>query len=85
LYFHPDKPDVLRSLGYVKNLVWQVQQLLKAPAEKVHQQVFYVGDRPINLLNWVETVSFAYTGKPVRLVPNALIKGLGLIGDLLTQ
>jgi nucleoside-diphosphate-sugar epimerase len=83
LYFHPAKPDVLRSFGYVKNLVWQLQQLLKAPDEKVHRQVFYVGDKPINLLKWVQMVSVAYTGKPVKLMPAAVIKGLGLIGDLL--
>jgi GlcNAc-P-P-Und epimerase len=85
LYFHPAKPDVLRSLGYVKNSIWQLQQLLKAPAEKVHQQVFYLGDQPINLLKWVQTVSFAYTGKPVKLMPMAVIKGLGLIGDVLKK
>lgn len=83
LYFHPGKTDVLRSLGYVKNLVWQMQQLLVAPAEKVHQQVFYLGDKPVNLLEWVDTVSCAYTGKPVKLMPMSVIKGLGLIGDLL--
>jgi GlcNAc-P-P-Und epimerase len=83
LYFHPAKPDVLRAFGYVKNLIWQLQQLLHAPAEKVHQQVFYVGDKPVNLLNWVQNVSFAYTGKPVKLMPTAVIRGLGVIGDLL--
>jgi GlcNAc-P-P-Und epimerase len=83
IYFHPAKTDVLRSYGYVKNLVWQVQQLLIAPKENIHQQVFYVGDRPVNLLNWVQLVSETYTGKPVRILPTALIKGLGLTGDIL--
>jgi GlcNAc-P-P-Und epimerase len=85
LYFHPAKPDVVRSFGYVKNLVWQLQQMLKMPAEKVHQQVFYVGDKPDDLLKWVQHVSFAFTGKPVKLVPIAVVKGLGLIGDLLKK
>jgi nucleoside-diphosphate-sugar epimerase/glycosyltransferase involved in cell wall biosynthesis len=83
LYFHPDKTDVLRSFGYVKNVVWQLHQLLKAPAEKVHRQVFYVGDKPVNLLKWVQTVSLAYTGNQVKIMPAAVIRGLGLIGDLL--
>lgn len=83
LYFHPARPDVLRAFGYVKNLVWQLQQLLEAPPDQVHRQVFYVGDKPVNLLNWVQTVSFAYTGKPVKTMPAAVIKSLGLIGDLL--
>jgi nucleoside-diphosphate-sugar epimerase len=83
LYFHPAKPEVLRSFGYVKNVVWQLQQLLQAPAEKVHRQVFYVGDKPVNLLNWVQTVSLAYRGKVVKLMPTPVIRGLGLIGDLL--
>ncbi|MGV3502899.1 MAG: NAD-dependent epimerase/dehydratase family protein [Adhaeribacter sp.] len=82
-YLHPDRPEVLRPLGYVKNLVWQLQQLLLAPKEEVDRQVFYGGDKPVNLLNWVQTVSLAHTGKPVKIAPAAVVRALGLLGDLL--
>lgn len=85
LYFHPAKKDVYRSYGYVKNVVWQVEQILSAPKEKVHQQVFYVGDEPINLLEWVKCVSKELTGKPVRIVPTPIVKGIALTGDILKK
>lgn len=85
LYFHPDKKDVYRSYGYVKNVVWQIEQMLSAPKEKVHQQVFYVGDEPFNLLEWVKCVSKELTGKPVRIVPTPFVKGIALTGDILKK
>lgn len=83
LYFHPSKKDVYRAYGYVKNVVWQIQQILQADKEKVHQEVFYVGDKPLNLLDWVQCVSQELTGKPARIIPTPLVKGIALTGDLL--
>jgi nucleoside-diphosphate-sugar epimerase len=83
LYFHPSKKNVFRAYGYVKNVVWQIQQILQAPQEKVHQQVFYVGDKAINLLDWVQCISNELTGKPARIIPTACVKGLALTGDIL--
>ena len=85
LYFHPSKRNVRRAYGYVGNVVWQIQQMLKAPSSIVHQQVFYVGDTPIDLRQWVETVAHELTGKPVRILPTAVVKGIALTGDLLTK
>lgn len=85
LYFHPSKKNVYRAYGYVKNVVWQIQQILESPAEKVHQQVFYVGDKPINLLDWVQCVSFELTGKSARIIPTICVKSLALIGDILKK
>ncbi|MHA6249433.1 NAD-dependent epimerase/dehydratase family protein [Pontibacter sp. CAU 1760] len=85
LYIHPSKKNVQRSYGYVGNVVWQIQQILSAPAEKVHQQVLYVGDEPINLLNWVKCVSRELTGKQVRVFPTSFVKAIALTGDLLKK
>jgi nucleoside-diphosphate-sugar epimerase len=85
LYFHPSKNNVYRAYGYVKNVVWQIQQILEAPKEKVHQQVFYVGDKPINLLDWVQCISHELTGKSARIIPTPFVRGLALTGDVLKK
>lgn len=85
LYFHPSKRNVRRAYGYVGNVVWQIQQILQAPEATVHEQVFYVGDLPIDLRAWVEQISLELTGKPVRLLPTALVRGIALTGDLLKR
>ncbi|RMG69355.1 MAG: NAD(P)-dependent oxidoreductase [Bacteroidetes bacterium] len=84
LYFHPSKKDVYRSYGYVGNVVFQIHQALTLPAEKVHEEVFYVGDEPVNLLEWVKTIAKHLTGKPVRILPTWLVKMIALTGDVLT-
>jgi nucleoside-diphosphate-sugar epimerase len=83
IYFHPAGVRVIRSYGYVGNVVWQIDRLLHAPREKVQGRVFYVGDRPFDLRVWVEAVSRALTGKPVRYVPVWLVRSAALFGDLL--
>ena len=85
LYFHPSKQNVRRAYGYVGNVVWQIEQILQIAEEKVHQQVFYVGDTPIDLREWVQHISLALTGKPVRILPTPLVKGIALVGDALKQ
>jgi len=84
LYFHPSKKNVYRAYGYVGNVVWQINQILEAPAEKVNQQVFYVGDAPVNLLDWVNCVSDELIQKPVRVLPTFFIRTLAITGDALS-
>lgn len=83
LYFHPGRGRVIRSYGYVGNVVWQVHRMLTVPRAAVDQRVFYVGDRPFDLKEWVEVVSRVLTGKQVRYIPTFLIRGMALCGDLL--
>lgn len=83
LYFHPGRQAVIRSYGYVGNVVWQVDRMLTAPREVVDGRVFYVGDQPVDLKVWVEAVSKRLTGRPVRYIPTWVVKGLALCGDVL--
>jgi nucleoside-diphosphate-sugar epimerase len=83
LYFHPSKPNVQRSLGYVGNVVWQIQQVLTMPREQIHARTLYVGDQTVNLLDWVNDVSLQFMGKPARLLPTTLVKGIAMVGDVL--
>ena len=83
LYFHPSQQKVVRSYGYVGNVVWQIEKMLLAPREKVHGKVFYVGDQPVDLRVWVDAISRRLTGKPVRYIPTWLVRSIALGGDLL--
>lgn len=83
LYFHPGKQLVVRSYGYVGNVVWQIEQMLKAPREKVDRRVFYVGDPPVDLKVWVDLISRELTGRPVRFIPTWAVRAIALFGDLL--
>ncbi|OJJ18255.1 hypothetical protein BKI52_25880 [marine bacterium AO1-C] len=83
LYIHPGKQKVMRSYGYVGNVVHQILTILEKSPELVHQQVFYVGDAPLNLLDWVNQFSINQIGKKVKVVPRFLIKTIALTGDVL--
>ena len=81
LYFHPTKARVIRSYGYVGNVIWQIDRMLSAPREQVDEKVFYVGDEPLDLKVWVDAISRELTGRPVRFIPSWLIKCVALVGD----
>lgn len=83
LYFHPGREKVVRSYGYVGNVVWQIDRMLNAPRAVVDGAVFYVGDRPIDLKIWVEAISRELIGKPVRYIPTWFVRVLAMSGDVL--
>lgn len=81
LYVHPVGKPVIRCYGYVKNVVFQIRRILEAPPEQVDRKVFYVGDRPIELLDWVNGFARALTGRNARTVPKAMLQSVALFGD----
>jgi nucleoside-diphosphate-sugar epimerase len=81
LYFHPGRKRVVRSYGYVGNVVWQIARILELPAEHVAGKVFYVGDPPFDLRTWVECVSMRLTGRRVRYIPTWTVRMLAWVGD----
>ena len=83
-YFHPKSDNVIKSYGYVGNVVDQIFKIFQADGEIVNRQVFYVGDRPLKLLDWVNAFSNEIKGKNVRVLPNFFVKVIALIGDLLS-
>jgi GlcNAc-P-P-Und epimerase len=82
-YLHPAGRPVIRSYGYVGNVVEQTLALLGAPSDSVHRRVFYVGDPPGELLEWVDGFALALTGRRVRQVPIALLQTIALMGDFM--
>ena len=85
MYMHPGGKQVVRSYGYVGNIVWQMDQIFKAPRQIVDRQVFYLGDRPDDIYQWVNTFSIALTGKSARRMPRFIIAPIGWVGDLLAK
>jgi GlcNAc-P-P-Und epimerase len=84
LYVHPGRKPVIRCYGYVKNVVYQIQRILEADANLVRGQTFYLGDRPIDLFDWVNGFAKALTGREARIVPRPLMRALALLGDIST-
>jgi nucleoside-diphosphate-sugar epimerase len=82
LYVHPGRRPVIRCYGYVKNVAYQIQKIFEAPYDAVHGKTFYLGDRPINLFDWVNGFSKALTGREVRVIPRPLMRALALAGDI---
>jgi len=83
LYVHPGRAPVIRSYGYVGNVVHQMAEILEAPAATVDRKVLYLGDEPIELLDWVQGFSRAITGRSARVVPRPALRLLALFGDAL--
>lgn len=81
LYFHPSGRTVMRSYGYVGNVVWQIEQILQAPGERVHDAVLYVGDPPFDLKQWVDAVSMELVGRRAWVIPTWIIRSLAFVGD----
>ena len=84
-YLHPGGPAIIRSYGYVGNVARQMVGLMAADAKAVAGRVFYVGDPPRDLCEWVNGFSQALRGRPVTAVPRPLLRTIGLTGDLITQ
>ncbi len=82
LYVHPGRSPVIRCYGYVENIVDQIVKIISAPPEIVDRRVFYVGDQPLNVLDWANAFSRALRGREVRIVPRALFRGIAVAGDL---
>jgi GlcNAc-P-P-Und epimerase len=85
LYVHPGRQPVIRCYGYVKNVGHQIRKIFEADADLVRGQTFYLGDRPLNLYDWVNGFSRALTGRNVRVVPRSLLRFLALLGDIPTR
>jgi nucleoside-diphosphate-sugar epimerase len=82
-YLHPGGVPIVRSYGYAGNVVRQMIGLMEVDAEKINGKVFYVGDLPRDLRDWVNGFSLALRGRPVTAVPRVLLRSIGWAGDLI--
>ena len=80
-YVHPGGKGVIRCYAYIGNVVEQLYAILNSPPEKVDREVFYVGDAPMDLLDWTNAFSMEMVGKPVRVVPRPVVRAIAKVGD----
>jgi nucleoside-diphosphate-sugar epimerase len=82
LYMHPSGFDVIRSYGYVENVVQQLMAIAEAEPRIVEGKTFYIGDAPLPSTAWLDAFALALTGKPVRRVPGWLLRGAAYAGEM---
>jgi nucleoside-diphosphate-sugar epimerase len=80
-YLYPGKKRVTKSYGYVGNIVYYILRILEMPKETVNKKTFYLGDEPIDQLEWVNSFSQQLRGRDVYIVPRWLMYGMALVGD----
>jgi nucleoside-diphosphate-sugar epimerase len=81
-YLHPAVPSPVRSYGYVGNVVWQIGQLLSQPASEIHRKVFYLGDAPAPIDQWISGFHWALSGRQrMRAIPYSVLRVLAKAGD----
>ena len=82
-YFHIGKKSCTKTYGYVENLLYQIDSILNAPAEKIQGNVFYLGDyEPTNIHDWADEIA-SEIGIKIKTIPYSLIKIAALGGDVL--
>lgn len=81
LYLHPGRAPCRRSYGYVGNVVHQIRRIFELERRAVDRRTFYVGDEPIVLLDWVNAFAEELTGRPARVAPRPLVRGVAWLGD----
>lgn len=83
-YLHPaSKQPILKCYGYVRNTAEQMIAFIDADLSKTSQRVFYLGDGSIDQDLWADGFARAFTGKPAKRVPKALLWLLGQAGEML--
>ena len=85
LYFHPGGRPVVRTYGYVKNVTWQILQLMERAPDQVRGKAFYVGDQPGDIYEWTNTFSLALTGKAARRIPRIFLWSVAMTGSALSS
>ncbi len=83
-YIYPGKKVVTKSYGYVKNVAHYILRILEMPEEVVNGRTFYIGDEPMDQLEWVNGISRQLRGRKVRIAPRFVIHLMASIGDVIT-
>ena len=82
LYMHPGSQKVIKTYGYVGNIIHQINQILHAPYEQIHGKTLYVSDPPMDLHEWVNGFSRRLRGCDVRKIPLPFLRIIAHVGDI---
>lgn len=82
-YLHPfDSRKIMRAFGYVTNTASQILTLSLADNMPLDRSVYYTGDETIDYDKWADAFAIGLTGRKARRIPVALLKLMGVAGDL---
>ena len=82
-YFHVGRKLLLKSYGYVGNLVHQYIQLLEVPEANMHGKMLYLADYdPISLRRWVDMLSGELGSGSIMTIPAILARFGAYTGDI---
>ncbi|WP_321518134.1 NAD(P)-dependent oxidoreductase [uncultured Bacteroides sp.] len=84
-YIHPTKNPVIRTYAYVKNLVYQLDQILNADLDIVNHSTFYLGDVPIDSYMLFNEISNQLNNKSARIFPKLIFYLGAKTGDVLRK
>jgi len=83
-YFHVGRKPLLKSFGYVGNVVHQYLRLLEVPLERIHRRTLYVGDfEPLALQTWADKLAEHMGARPIRTIPASAARLAARVGDVL--
>jgi nucleoside-diphosphate-sugar epimerase len=86
LYFHQGNLNPLKSFGYVKNTIYQLDKLLHAPLQTVNKKIFYLCDYPpLYLREWSRLIQQELNSRKIPEYPLFLLRGAAYIGDLFSK
>ena len=86
VYLHPSGEKLLKSYGYVGNVVFEIEKLLEAPAELMNAKTFYVADyEPIEIREFGEAIRNAFQAPPIHEIPLGAMRTLAWAGDTLKK
>lgn len=85
-YFHSGKGPLYKSYSYAENIAHQYFQILQAPKEQIHQQVFYLADyKPLSLREYANSLAKEMGVREPPTVPLPFARMLALVGDVLNK
>jgi GlcNAc-P-P-Und epimerase len=84
-YIHPSNNEVIRAYGYVKNVAYQLLQIVEAEICRVDKQTYYLGDAPIDSYDWLNTISNSLSGKDIQRIPSFFFILPAFFGDFLMK
>jgi nucleoside-diphosphate-sugar epimerase len=83
-YVHVGARPIMKTYGYVGNVVYQMLALAAAPADRIHRRVFYTADyQPVSVQAWAEAFQKAMGAPPIRTIPLPIAVAGARMGDLL--
>lgn len=84
-YFHIGNKSCKKTYGFIGNVIYQIEEILKADVNKVHSKTFYLGDYdPVHIEIWANEIA-KELGYKIHSIPFALIRIAALGGDVLNN